>query len=85
MLNQKVRDFPCGPVVKMSPSNADDAGSIPGWGIKMSQVLWAKTKQNKNKNTQNKKTKIKQKQYFNKFNKDFKKNRMLLKSTNMAL
>lgn len=34
-------DFPGDPVVKMSPSNADDAGLIPGWGIKMSQVLWA--------------------------------------------
>lgn len=47
MLNQKVKDFPYGPVVKMSPSNADDAGLIPGWGIKMSQVLWAKKKKKK--------------------------------------
>ena len=58
MLNQKVKDFPYGPVVKMSPSNADDAGLIPGWGIKMSQVLWAKKKKKK-------------KQYCNKFDKDF--------------
>ena len=72
MLNQKVKDFPCGPVVKMSPSNADDAGLIPGWGIKMSQVLWAKKKK-KRSNT-----------VINSI-KTFTKNRMLLKSTYMAL
>ena len=73
MLNQKVKDFPCGPVVKMSPSNADDAGLIPGWGIKMSQVLWAKKKKKKRSNT-----------VINSI-KTFTKNRMLLKSTYMAL
>ena len=26
------RDFPSGPVVKNSPSNAGSMGSIPGWG-----------------------------------------------------
>ena len=31
--NQKIEtgDFPGGPVVKNLPSNAEDAGSIPGW------------------------------------------------------
>ena len=29
------RDFPGGPVAKKPPSNAGDAGSIPGWGIKI--------------------------------------------------
>ena len=28
-------DFPGGPVVKNLPSNAGDAGSIPGWGTKI--------------------------------------------------
>ena len=54
------RDFPGGPVVKTSPSNAGGVGSIPCWGTKMPCDLWQK-KQN-----------IRQKQYCNKFNKDFK-------------
>ena len=41
-------------------SNARGVGLIPDWGAKIWQVLWQK-KQN-----------IKQKQYGNKFNKDFK-------------
>ena len=28
-------DFPGGPVVKNPPSNAGDAGSIPGWGTEI--------------------------------------------------
>ena len=28
-------DFPSGPVVKNSPCNAGDSGSIPGWGTKI--------------------------------------------------
>ena len=28
-------DFPGGPVVKNPPSNAGDAGLIPGWGTKI--------------------------------------------------
>ena len=28
-------DFPSCPVVKNSPSNAEDVDSIPGWGTKM--------------------------------------------------
>ena len=54
------RDFPGGPVVKTLPSNAGGAGLIPGWGAKIPH-----TSRPKNQN-------IKQKQYCNKFNKDFK-------------
>ena len=46
-------------MVKTSPSNARDMGSIPGRGAKISHAS-----QPKNQN-------IKQKQYCNKFNKDF--------------
>ena len=52
------RDFPGGPVVKTLPSNAGGVGSVPGQGAKTPHVTWPK-----NQNT-------KQKQYFNKFNKD---------------
>ena len=48
-------------MVKTSPSNAGGAGSIPGRGAKIPHASRPK-KQN-----------IKQKQYCNKFNKDFKK------------
>ena len=54
------RDFPGGPVVKTLPSNAGGAGSIPGQGAKLPHALWPKHQN------------IKQKQYCNKFNKDFK-------------
>ena len=54
------RDFPGSPVVKTSPSNAGGAGSIPGRGAKIPHAS-----RPKNQN-------IKQKQYCNKFNKDFK-------------
>ena len=54
------REFPGGPVVKTSPSNAGDVGSIPGLGAKISHASGPK-----NQN-------IKQKWYCNKFNKDFK-------------
>ena len=53
-------DVPGGPVVKTSPSNAGGPGSIPGWGAKIPHALWPK-----NHN-------MKQNQYCNKFNKDFK-------------
>ena len=52
-------DFCGGPVVKTSPSNAGDMGSIPGQGAKIQHASWPK-----NQN-------IKQKQYCSKFNKDF--------------
>ena len=32
-------EFPGGPVVKTSPSNAGGAGSIPGWGTKIPHAL----------------------------------------------
>ena len=54
-------DFPGSPVVKILHSNAGGAGSIPGQGAQIPHDSWPK-KQN-----------IKQKQYRNKFNKDFKK------------
>ena len=47
-------------MVETSPSNAGGAGSIPGWGAKIPRAS-----RPKNEN-------IKQKQYCNKFNKDFK-------------
>ena len=47
-------------MVKNPPSNAGDVGSIPGRGAKIPHALGPK-----NQN-------IKQKQYCNKFNKDFK-------------
>ena len=53
-------DFPGGPVIKTSPSNAGGAGSIPGQGAKIPHASWPK---NQNR---------KQKQHCNKFNKDFK-------------
>jgi len=53
-------DFPGCPEVKTLPSNTGVAGSIPGQGAKILDALPLK-----NQNT-------KQKQYCNKFNKDFK-------------
>ena len=57
MLN---RDFSGSPVVKILPSNTWAAGSIPGQGARIPHALQPKNQD------------IKQKQYFNKFNKDFK-------------
>ena len=54
------RDFPGSPVVRILPSNAEGESSIPGQGAK---ILYASQPKNQN---------IKQKQYCNKFNKDFK-------------
>ena len=48
-------------MVKTSPSNAGGASSIPGQGAEIPHASWSK-----NQN-------IKQKQYCNKFNKNFKK------------
>ena len=53
-------DFPGGPVVGTLPSNAGSEGLNPGRGAKISHAS-----RPKNQN-------IKQKQYCNKFNKDFK-------------
>ena len=54
------RDFPGGPVVKTLSSNAGGVGSISGQGTKIPHAS-----QPKNQN-------IKQKEYCNKFNEDFK-------------
>ena len=48
------------PIVKTLPSNEWDVGLIPGWGAKIPHASWP---QNQN---------ITQKQYCNKFNKNFK-------------
>ena len=53
------RDVPGGPVAKTSPSNAGGVGSILGGGAKISHASCPKDQN------------IKQKQYCNKFNKDF--------------
>ena len=37
-------DFSGGPVVKASPFNARGVGSIPGWGIKISQAAFGHKK-----------------------------------------
>ena len=54
------RDFPGSAVVKTPPSNARGAGSIPGWRAQIPHASGLKIQN------------IKQKQYCNKFNKDFK-------------
>ena len=54
------RDFPGGPVVRISPCNAGGAGSIPGEELRFPHALQLKDQN------------LKQKQYCNKFNKDFK-------------
>ena len=56
----EIKGFPDSPVVKTSPSKAGGVSLIPGQGIKIPNAS-----QPKNQN-------IKQKQYCNKFNKDFK-------------
>ena len=53
-------DFPGSPVVETSPSNAGSEGLISGQRAKIPHALWPKDKN------------IKQKQYCNKLNKDFK-------------
>ena len=53
-------DFPGDPVVKTSPSNSGDVGSVSAWGAKIPHALCSK-----NQN-------IKQKQYCTRFNEYFK-------------
>ena len=43
------RDFPGGPVIKASSSNAGGAGSIPGQRVKIPLVLGPKKKNQKTK------------------------------------
>ena len=52
-------DFPAGPEVGALPSSARGVDSIPGQGAMIPHASWSR-----NQN-------IKQKQYFNKFSKDF--------------
>ena len=54
------RDFPGGSVVRTLPSDAGHAGSIPGQGVKVPHTSGPKIQN------------IKQKQYCNRFSKDFK-------------
>ena len=42
-----MRDFPGGPVVKTSPSNAGDTGSIPGQGAKIAHASQPKKPKHK--------------------------------------
>ena len=64
-------DFNGSPVVKILPSNAGGAGSIPVWGDKIPCASQPKTQN------------IKQKQYCNKLNKDFKNGPQLKKKKNL--
>ena len=59
-IKRRNRNFTGSSIFGTSASSAGNAGLISGWGDKIQHVLWAK-----NQN-------IKQKQYFNKFNTDFK-------------
>ena len=59
---KQAEDFPGGPVVRTSPSNARGVSSIPGQGAKSPHASGP------NLPTPN----MRQKQYCNKFNKDFK-------------
>ena len=54
------QDFPTDLVVKTSPSSAGGVGSIPGWEAKIPHALRPENQT------------IKQKQYCNQFNQDFK-------------
>ena len=56
---RKPRDFPGGPGVKTSPSGVESVGSIPDQGAKVTHASRPKN--------------VKQKHYYNKFKKDFKK------------
>ena len=38
-IKNRTRDFPGGPMVKNPPSNAGDAGSIPGQGTKIPHAM----------------------------------------------
>ena len=44
-----VRDVPGSTVVKISPSRAGGAGSIPGWGAKIPHISWPKSQHIKKK------------------------------------
>ena len=46
------RDFPSGPVVKTSPSNAGDVGSITGQGPRIPNASWPKNQKVKKEKTE---------------------------------
>ena len=46
-LKYSIRDFPGGPVVKISPSNTGGVGSIPSQGAKIPHASWPKSKTRK--------------------------------------
>ena len=60
MGNEKYPDFHSGPVIWTSLSITGGVGSIPGWGTKSPCASWPQIQN------------IKQKQYCNKFSKNFK-------------
>ena len=60
VLKANLKDYPGSPVLKTSTSNAGSTGLIPGQGGNIPHALREKN------------TNIKQKQYCDKFNKDFK-------------
>ena len=47
LCSRKGRDFPGSPVVKTSPSNAEGAGLIPGWGAKVPNASWPRKPRHK--------------------------------------
>ena len=53
-------DLPGGPVAGSSPRKAGDVGSVPGQGAEIPHASWPKHQN------------MKQKQYCNEYNKDFK-------------
>ena len=59
----EIWDFLGGPVVKTLPFNAGGIDLIPGQGAMIPHISWPPP--------QNHRKCIKQKQYYNKFNKDF--------------
>ena len=61
-MSRKDRNIPGSAVVKTWPFNAGSVYSMPSQGCKIPYTLWPKRK---------KKKYIKQKQYYNKFNKGF--------------
>ena len=38
--NDRLGDFPGGPVVQNAPSNTGDIGLIPGWGTNIPHAVW---------------------------------------------
>ena len=61
-------NIPSSPMVGTSPFSAEAVGLIPALRTKIPHVSWPKQTNKQTKKPQN----IKQKQYCNKFNKDFK-------------